>query len=78
MYKLINKNITFGVHTAIEAGKTSVVPRVLNTCVTNKKVKVRNMPIPKCTPVPPRDLRDEMATASKVNTKKEKGVATRL
>jgi hypothetical protein len=59
-------------------GNTLLEPRVFKICITNKKVKVKKMPMPRAIPVPPRLLRDDIATANSVSTKNENGDAIRL
>ena len=73
---VINK--MFGIQTAMAGGNTLLEPSVLKICITNKKVNVKKIPMPSAMPVPPRLLRDDMATANSVNTKNENGDAIRL
>ena len=73
-----NKNNTFDIQTAMAGCITPDIPKVLKTCIDNKKANVIKIPIPRCIPVPPLDLREETPTASNVNTKKENGEAIRL
>ena len=71
-------NIMFGSHTPNHGG--TVPPRAIcsNTRPSIIYVKHSVIPIPMCIPIPPRTLRDAIATPMSVRMKVEKGYEKRV